>query len=221
MKRRRGSKGESSPGVPPSYVYTCAPLRMGSMVRPYCKTPHFFCPCQKKRGLPQRKANMPKNCTGWRGLSGPPPPCCQPHGIERRRSGRGGEKGGRATIPPSASVRAPRVASGAQPGPGCSGHGQRSNGGARQRRQAKTGGKRGRAPMPPCFAEGGTPFSGVNGGTSEGRINRPKGNNRGRSSRRGIRERPAKPILSARPVLRGKRRGRCRVWLHGSTCTAL
>ena len=159
---------------------------------------------------------MPNMAYWGGGLTGPPPPSFGPHGTERLRSGRGGEKGGRATIPPVKACAPPgrHAEGGGAPGDrgpgdwsaqgpalGARSHGaERSHGGARQRRQAKTGGKRGPAPMPPCFAEGGTPYSGVNGGTSEGRINRPMGTNRAHSSRRGIREQLAMPILSARSV---------------------
>ena len=50
FKRRRGSKGEPSPGVPPFlYVCTCAPIRWeGALPCPAIR-PHFFGACPKKR----------------------------------------------------------------------------------------------------------------------------------------------------------------------------
>ena len=49
-KRRRGSKGEPSPGVPPFlYASTCAPIRWEGVVGLHCLSTPFLLSCQKKR----------------------------------------------------------------------------------------------------------------------------------------------------------------------------
>ena len=61
-KRRRGSKGEPSPGVPPSYVFSCAPLCWAvDRGDAACSTP-FLCSRAKKRGgAPKKRAFCPQS----------------------------------------------------------------------------------------------------------------------------------------------------------------
>ena len=57
-KRRRGSKGEPSPGVPPFlYVCACAPIRWEVVVAPCChSTPFLWCLPKETVSSRQRKA---------------------------------------------------------------------------------------------------------------------------------------------------------------------
>ena len=55
-KRRRGSKGEPSPGVPPFYVCACAPLRWAADRGDSASPPHFFARAQRNGVEPQRNA---------------------------------------------------------------------------------------------------------------------------------------------------------------------
>ena len=58
IKRRRGSKGEPSPGVPPSlYASTCAPIRWEVVVSLSCdSTPFLWCLPKETVSSRQRKA---------------------------------------------------------------------------------------------------------------------------------------------------------------------
>ena len=58
IKRRRGSKGEPSPGVPPFlYVWACAPLLWAGVDGPCCRsTPFLWCLPKETVSSRQRKA---------------------------------------------------------------------------------------------------------------------------------------------------------------------
>ena len=65
FKRRRGSKGEPSPGVPPFlYVCACAPIRWGVVVTLSCRsTPFLWCLPKETVSSRQRKALFYPGCS--------------------------------------------------------------------------------------------------------------------------------------------------------------
>ena len=82
LKRRRGSKGEPSPGVPPFiYSCTCAPIRWeGVVALPCLSTPFLWCLPKETVSSRQRKAlflpwylhhSRERFCLGYRYSSSP------------------------------------------------------------------------------------------------------------------------------------------------------